>query len=781
MTPDIVSSTRRARLSARWPDLVGLAWVVVAGCCVLAPAIVHGASLGPYDLLARYGVTSQRGVAVLNTGHGDQIREMIPWTALAWTQVHHGHLPLWNPYSALGMPLAFNWQSSAFSVPALIGYLFPLHLAYTVGVITTLVIAGTGAYVLGRVLGLGVLGSALAGTVFELGGSFMEWLGWPVAGVMSWAGWVFAAAVLVVRGGRRVRSITFLAVAFAGAIYAGQPDTLVVLILAVVVFLVALLVLRAPWLGGSGPLLRPITDLAVAAVAGAALGAPLALPGLQLIPGSNRTLVSESGLSLHYLVQVFFQWFDGRPGIVWFGPTVVFYSDVADYVGVIAVALAVVAVARRWRRPEVLAFAVVAVAMAALVFVSPLVSLMGHVPFFGNVRWVRALGPMSFALAVLAGVGLDVLVRSFSTRAVRVWAVAAFAGVGVAVLAVWLFGRGQLPPAQAALRAKSFVWPLVATVVGLVLVGAPATLRVRGTPLLAVSDRLRRRAVRAVAVLLLACETIFLVVAGTPLWSSSPHSFAPTPGTVALERAVGSSVVGAGVLSCFGAPGPKVGILPNANLAYGVHEFAVYDPLTPRTYKASWFAASGQSAGLPPPFQAASVFCPAVTTAQLGRLYGVEFVLEPPGAPGPRGAVFDARIGDERLYRIPGAAPATLTPLGLPADARGTPVAVDHPGPASWKVVTHAASSRVLRLRLTDVPGWHASLDGQPLALRPFNQVMVQADIPPGIHTVELHYWPETFSVGIVLALVSVLCLVAAPIIGHTRRRRRATKSETNP
>jgi len=778
VTPSTVSSTRRARLSARWPDLLGLAWVVVAGCCVLAPAIVHGASLGPYNLLARYGVTSQRGVAVLNTGHGDQIREMIPWTTLAWTQVHHGHLPLWNPYSALGMPLAFNWQSSAFSVPALIGYLFPVHLAYTVGVVTTLVIAGTGAYFLGRVLGLGVLGSAMAGTVFELGGSFMEWLGWPVAGVMSWAGWLFAAAILVVRGGRRVRLITFLAVVVAGAIYAGQPDTLVVLILALVVFLVALLALRTPWLGGSGPLLRPVADVAVAVVAGGALGAPLALPGLQLIPGSNRTLVSESGLSLHYLVQVFFQWFDGRPGILWFGPTVVFYSDVADYVGVIAVVLAVVALARRWRQPEVVALAVVAFAMGALVFVSPLVSLMGHVPFFGNVRWVRALGPMSFALAVLAGVGLDVLVRSFTTRAVRVWSGAAFLGAGVALGAVWLFGRGQLPPAQAALRAKSFIWPAVATVVGLVLLGGLATLRVRGAPLLAAADRVRRGAVRTVAVLLLLCETAFLVVAGTPLWSSSPRSFAPTPSTTALERAVGSSVVGAGVLSCFGAPGPKVGILPNANLAFGVHEFAVYDPLTPRTYKSSWFAASGQSAGLPPPFQAASVFCPAVTTAQLGRLYGVEFVLEPPGTPGPQGAVFDERIGAERLYRIPGAAPATLTALGLPADARGTPVAVTHPDPASWKVETHAATSQVLRLRLTDVPGWHASLDGHPLPLRPFNEVMLQADIPPGSHTVELHYWPERFTVGIVLALVSVLALVAAPIVEHARRRRSATRSE---
>ena len=69
-------------------------------------------------------------------------------------------LPLWNPDSVLGTPLAFNWQSGVFSLPALLGYLFPLHLAYTVQVMATLVIAGTGVYVLGRLLGMGVLGCA---------------------------------------------------------------------------------------------------------------------------------------------------------------------------------------------------------------------------------------------------------------------------------------------------------------------------------------------------------------------------------------------------------------------------------------------------------------------------------------------------------------------------------------------------------------------------------------------------------------------------------------------
>ena len=79
-----------------------------------------------------------------NTSAGDQVDAIIPWSTLAWTQVHHGQLPLWDPYAALGLPLAFNWQTAAFSVPTLIGYLFPLHLAVTVQVFLTLVIAGTG-------------------------------------------------------------------------------------------------------------------------------------------------------------------------------------------------------------------------------------------------------------------------------------------------------------------------------------------------------------------------------------------------------------------------------------------------------------------------------------------------------------------------------------------------------------------------------------------------------------------------------------------------------------
>ncbi len=176
-------------------------------------------------------------------------------------------------------------------------------------------------------------------------------------------------------------------------------------------------------------------------------------------------------------------------------------------------------------------------------------------------------------------------------------------------------------------------------------------------------------------------------------------------------------------------------------------ELDVYDPVTPKALFRSWEDFTGTPGGLGNPI---SVFCPAVTSATEARHFGVAFVLEPSGASGPSGAVFDRHVGDESLYRIPDAAAATLTPApagSFPSlAAAGTPVAVVRPDPRSWRVVTDGATPQVLRLRLTDVPGWHATIDGRPLRLDTFAGTMLQARIPAGRHTVELRYWPGAFS-----------------------------------
>ena len=293
------------------PDLLGVLWVIVAAGAVMAPALSHGWSLGPFDQLGQLGLTATPHAIPHNSQVFDLIREIIPWTTLAWTQVHQGILPLWNPYSALGAPLAFNWQSATFSLPALLGYLVPLRLDYTVQVLTTLVIGGTGMYVLARVMRIGVLGAAMAATVFELSGAFISVLGWPIASVMSWAGWLFACTILVVRGRHRRRHITLAAVVLALSIYAGEPDTLVVLIVALAVFLVVLLALRLRRFDGSEAVGRPLLDVGLASVAGLGLAAPLILPGIQLSAGSVRSAGRHNAFPLPDMLHAIFQTFNG--------------------------------------------------------------------------------------------------------------------------------------------------------------------------------------------------------------------------------------------------------------------------------------------------------------------------------------------------------------------------------------------------------------------------------------------------------------------------------------
>ncbi len=757
------------------PDAAGVLCVVAAAIAVLAPALHHGASFGSYDLLSQYGLTANSHVVVHNGATADQVDEIIPWATLAWDQVHHGHLPLWNPYSLLGLPLAFNWQSSAFSLPSLLGYLAPLRLAYTVQVGVTLVIAGTGAYVFARVLRLGCLAATLVGVVFELSGPMMAWLGWPITVVMAWFGWMCAAALMVSRGRNQVRWVAFLALVIAASIYAGQPDTLVVLLLAFAVFVTVLLVLRIHRLGGKGTILRPFLALVVGTVAGFALAAPLLLPGLQLLSESVRSKSGQGAvLPVRDVLHFLFATFDGPA-------TYGYYGVSAAYVGVIALVLAVTGSAVSRRNREVLAVLGVIAVGTVIVFVPAMTSSLDRFPDLRTVKWARFLMPIVLGLSVLAGVGVDALVRSQCRRTVRRWLGGGFAVAAIALLTLWMTDRDGTSGRVASARATSFFWAAVGTALGLLVVAGLIWSARREAPRASAADPDGRAVGRGGrteligAVVLILAETVFLVATGAPPLSSSPQSFVATPEVQDLQSAVGSSAVGFGTGSCANFLVPQVGVLQDANDAFGIQEFAAYDPLMPASYATSWGAVAGSSGFLSP-----SVFCPKVGSASLARAYGVEFILQLRGEPAPAGGVFDRTIGNEVLYRVPDSAAATLTPAptarALPsASAPGRTVPVTHAGPAEWGLVTDARTPQVLRLHLTNVPGWRATLDGRPLVLHPLLQVMLQARIPPGRHVIELHYWPAAFSLGILLAVVTLLGLGFTVALVEYRNRRQSS------
>jgi uncharacterized membrane protein len=716
----------------------------------------------------------------------DVVKQMIPWTNTAWTQVHSGSLPLWNPYDGLGLPLAFNWQSATFSVPSLVGYLFPLRDAFTVGVVVTLVIAGTGGYVLGRVLRLRLLGALTIATVFELSGPLMAWLGFPQAQTMAWGGWLFAAALLILRGERRVQSIALFAVVLACAIYSGHPETLVTVVGATLLLVALVLVSRSLPARLSlprGPLRRPALDAVVALLVGSALSAPLLLPGVQLLSNSVRTATpTAKHLPLHDTLHLLFSSYDGVqiPGNFGFGDSF-YYNETAAYIGVIALVLAVVGIVAGVlrRRPEVLAFAIVGVVLAALVFSAPVEQVANAAPGW-DVNWLRALMPLGLVLATLAGIGVDALLDPGGRPVLRIWLLGGFVVAALLVASLWLFDRGNgLPndffgPAWAMhLRSESFVWPVVGIVVGLVV----AALLLR-----------RGRWTRVGLTVLVACEAWLLLYAGSILISSSSNGYPPTQAVQLLQRSVGEQRVAAG-----GSQSCAFGFIPNSNMLYGVHDIDVNDPIIPATYFSDWMGETGTSAGI----DYFNEFCPQIKTAAEARSLGVSYLLEPAGSPAPPGTTFVRTLrvpnpynnsiqkppGDEDLYYVPRSGVATLSTSGRSTQSgdqggtRVTRLRLLGSNPAQIHLTTQARTSGVLNVHVTGVPGWHATIDGRPLALESSSVFGVRASIPAGTHHIELRYWPSRFTVGLVVALIAAVGLVVALIVDARRRARRADRA----
>ncbi|MHB1536575.1 MAG: hypothetical protein ACYC1D_18575, partial [Acidimicrobiales bacterium] len=460
------------RVRAGRGDLAALAFLLMAALAFFWPALSHGFSLGPADFGQQSSALTARADAapLHNTVNGDNITQGAVWEAINWRLFHQGQLPLWNDLSGTGLPELFNFQSAPLALPSLVSYVVPLSVSYLVAVAVKLLIAGTGTYLATRLLGGRPVAAALAGVTFMLSGSFSGWSPWAISGPLAWTGWIVAGLILCRRGERPLPGIVILGGSIALAVYGGFPETTVLLAVGLTVLLAATSVVSRGRDIGWRVFGRVVAGIA----GGVALSAPLWIGGLAVLTGSARAVERSTGTLPWGATSLFLaQGYDGLPtrGHVFFGP--INYYESAAYVGVVAVALAVVAIVCHWRRPAVAGLtALGAVALLIVYGGGPALSMAAGIGL-GGIVLGRMLPVVAFAVAVLAGLGLEELCVSWHRPRLRRAMAAGVGFVAVVLGVLWIVALViPLPVSEQAIRRSSLGGPTA----GLALFGVVAAL-----------------------------------------------------------------------------------------------------------------------------------------------------------------------------------------------------------------------------------------------------------------------------------------------------------------
>jgi len=253
-------------------------------------------------------------VALKNGGLSDQAVNFYPfyrWVAKSYLD---GDSPRWNPLIYCGAPADANPQSGVFDPQVwllvageAIAGLSGFHYAMTLAALGRLFLAGFGAFLLARRLGLGGRGALLAGLTFQFSGYMVLWLNFPLGHVPPLLPWLlyFIEGLLGTGPGEtspwpRRRAFVGAALAMLLAILGGHPETSFFVGLTAGLWCLAVLLRdRAAGLLGLGAL--ALGSLAAAPML-LAFWSYLSVSGAQAIRSAHQESVSVAWSSLFVIV-----------------------------------------------------------------------------------------------------------------------------------------------------------------------------------------------------------------------------------------------------------------------------------------------------------------------------------------------------------------------------------------------------------------------------------------------------------------------------------------------
>jgi hypothetical protein len=619
-----------------------------------------------------------------------------------------------------------------------------------------------------------------------------------------------------------------LAVLIAAQFFGGHPESSVFLIFAVAGYFVVR-VLQVPGGGVTAMMAaaregrsrtaalyratrRPVVAFALALVVGTALAGVALLPFLELVKHSSDLSErprSQVHVQANYVFAAFLpKYFPGNFVIV-----------TGLYAGALSLMLAVIALFRR-RLPRAIIAVVGALSLAVTLGIQPFFAIAGHIPVLDITYLSRLTIVYLFCVALLAGWGLDDVLRG-TVRGGRAVA-GGLVAVGVFVFPVLIviatggastrFLRRAADiafrfAAEPGVGAQHFtsIFRMTALLVWITVAGVAAVLIC-----LVLGHKLPPTVFAVLAIALVVGD---LFQAGMGYNPAIPQSQAVQPVTPAiryLQHQRPARFVG---VELFDGVDP---IPPDVNIRYGLYDLRGYDLPVITGFGNVWTRYIAPTTPLLPldtpsvPLSLSDSLSP--DALRVLALFGVRDVLEDRlgptlTIPGLR-LVYDGY--DAKIYTDVDALPRTWLVTGqdiVPGDDQAlagivsprfdprTAVITEHRLPGlserqssggtagsahivsygAQRVTIAAHASRASELVLSDTyyPGWQVTVNGRPAQINRVDYLLRGVAVPAGSDRIVFTYDPASFERGWILSLGAALVIVMALAVVFLRRRRR--------
>jgi hypothetical protein len=683
-----------------------------------------------------------------------------PWLIYASKQIHSARFPLWNVHAYAGAPFLGNIQSALLFPLTVLAYVIPVQTALGLIAILRIVTAGLSMYWLLEVFALEPLAATAGALAFMFSGCMIVWLGWPLTNVAIWLPLLIGLTERVRESGTW-RYAGWLALIIGLQFLAGHPENSLFMLVLTACYAVSRV--RGPALG------RFLAQFAAAGALGGLLASVQLLPFFHYLGNSSDLFYRRHFASAFLMVLPFravvvllIPNYFGNPtsGNFW-GPSN--YNEFSGFVGVLPWILTPCALLGVWHSRTTKFFTCTAILIGLVIYgAPPFPWLLSQLPMFSLSANHRMILLLAFSMAVLCGIGMQVLLKPPPDARLRI-----LTGVKLVFMLLLVVVAAYLIADIKTICQQHLTVYIAAQC------GAFVLLLTAGTFLCGYA--LRRGACSPrVAISLLTIELLSVVpfaYSYNPVIKS--REFYPvTPALKYLQRD----------RSLFRVLLP----VPNVGAVYGLSDITGYDGMTPRLLE-QLVDVTG-SVG---PFGNGTLKFTQPLSSQITDLVNLKYILLPPAAPSPAPKFWLVYDGsDGRVYENSNVFPRAFLvssalaclddtsalalmrsgkvdlrrkviiagcPRLISGGALAGTLSLEHYGPQ--RITVHAEVQSPAFLVVTDSydNGWHVWVDGHQAPILRADYAFRAVALGTGSHEVKFLYRPFTVVLGLAVSLVALL------------------------